>query len=170
MSGRHRGVLSVVWVLATRGSQIPRTFLLGADVTLEALVRRGIERSPTFERLVSQIEGHQGVVVVQRTPWLSPGLEGCLLPKVTAAPDGTRYLFVLVRRDLAPDRAAAVIGLELQHALEVLRSATPETATTEVFISLDGLDQTVDDTAAALAAGNAVLGELSGQRAHQASA
>lgn len=77
--------------------------------------------SPTFRDLVIQIGGLRSVVYIMWTPRLPNRLGAAFLNRMTLAPDGTRYVWIVVRRSIRPD-LVSVLGHELQHALEVLSS------------------------------------------------
>lgn len=84
---------------------------------LRQLFALGLQSSPTFRLLVERLEQSDVVVYVQTEPYGSPGVAGRLtFLSVVAA---TRY--VVIR--LTPLRSAvqqlAMIGHELQHAVEV---------------------------------------------------
>jgi hypothetical protein len=90
------------------------------DPRIQVLIEHGQARSPTFRRLVRELNDSDVVVHVLpgRVP---PGLRGQLRHTV-AAVEGLRYLFITVDARAAGPLAIAIIGHELQHALEVARA------------------------------------------------
>jgi hypothetical protein len=115
----------------------PSDALRPADSALSALVAEGMADSPTFRNLVSEIGERRGFVHINWVVRLSSGLGAALLDRVSNGPDGTRRLFIVIRRGSRPD-LVAVLGHELQHALEVLSStATTSTEIEALFRRLD---------------------------------
>jgi len=91
-----------------------------SDASVARIIDRGIESSPTFKRLVSAIDGSDGIVYVQ--PGVCAGRVAACLPAWMQSSGSYRYLRIVVdRKRLDSDRRlAGVIGHELQHAIEVL--------------------------------------------------
>lgn len=84
------------------------------------LVKEGRERSPTFRRLLNEIESSDWIVFVQTGSCRLPGILGCLLHRVGTF-EGQRYIrIVLSEGSFGVDEAIATIGHELQHAAEVV--------------------------------------------------
>jgi hypothetical protein len=90
------------------------------DPQIEALIERGQARSATFRRLVAELNGSD-VVVHVLAGRLPHGIRGQLRHTVVTVAD-LRYLFVTVDARAAAPLAIAIIGHELQHALEVARA------------------------------------------------
>jgi hypothetical protein len=141
-----------------------------SERALNDLLSEGFARSATFRRLVEAIAKTNAVVYVERGVCAFGHLNACLLPFV-AATGGTRYLRVVLTQPLnLRDRARviALVGHELQHALEV--AERPDVADVSgmmemyrrIGVPLKGLPGY--ETAAARAAGDAVLDELVGER------
>jgi hypothetical protein len=137
------------------------------DAVMLRLIEEGTERSVTFAALVDTI-GHSNDIVYVEFGYCAFGhLDGCLLPFV-ASSQGGRYLRVLVTPDKnrrTHDQLLALIGHELQHALEVIQHHdvvnvnTMDAMYRRIGTPLVGLKGY--ETSAARAAGDAVLNELS---------
>lgn len=86
------------------------------------LVKEGRERSPTFRKLVEELEASDWIVFVQRGSCRLAGVTGCLLHQVGSY-DALRYLRVVVSEPFgSDDEMIATIGHELQHVVEVVRT------------------------------------------------
>lgn len=85
-------------------------------------VKKGRERSPTFRKLVEELESSDWIVFVQRGSCRLAGVTGCLLHQVGRY-NSLRYLRVVVSAPFgSDDETIATIGHELQHAVEVVRA------------------------------------------------
>jgi hypothetical protein len=132
------------------------------DASIRALLRRGYDRSPTIRALVDEIESRPGIVYIEQAVKLSRGMDGALLHAV-AGSGQMPLLRVLLKTNLAPDYAIAVLAHELQHVVEVLRAGPPNDAAAmaALFAVLD--QQTADskfETEDARAITSLVLNEL----------
>jgi hypothetical protein len=84
-----------------------------------AAIARGTGSSPTFRRLVETIDATDGLVFVDEGI-CRVGVRACLVPTVTVA-GPSRVLHILVNlRKAQGCGTVAMIGHELQHAIEVL--------------------------------------------------
>ena len=127
--------------LAGAGRNPLGTVVRSSDPRFVELLQSGHERSPTFRRIIASIGDLRGVVYVERGRCAANGsaaMAGCLLHAVTAAPDGTRILRIVVS-DAAANRWIALVGHELQHAYEALEDASVVDGSTMTarFRSLD---------------------------------
>ena len=86
------------------------------DARPRRLLLEAIPRSPTLRRLIEHLNDSD-VVVYIRCERLRAGVAGRL--SFVSASDGTRYLKVGVRCVGDRQRQAAVMGHELQHAVEI---------------------------------------------------
>lgn len=85
-------------------------------------VNEGRERSPTFRKLVEELDASDWIVFVQRGSCRLTGVRGCLLHQVGSY-DASPYLRVVVSEPFgSDDETIATIGHELQHAVEVVRA------------------------------------------------
>ena len=85
-------------------------------------VKEGRERSPTFRKLVEELEASDWIVFVQGGSCRLAGVTGCLLHQVGSY-DALRYLRVVVSEPFgSDDETIATVGHELQHAVEVVRA------------------------------------------------
>jgi hypothetical protein len=90
------------------------------DARLRSLVAEGLHRSRTFAALVTALNRTDVIVYIESVMVLPKGTMGrlALMP-----PAGEfRYLRVQIRADLARREAIALIGHELQHAMEIARA------------------------------------------------
>ena len=152
-------------VRADPGPRQPRLRLM--DVRLEQVVGRGRQQSSSFRALLDQLEATDVVVYVECAR-LQAGVDG-QLTFVTAAA-GTRYVLVRIGWDLPIARKIAILGHELQHALEVARSPDVVNAKTMAAaykrfgITRHRAGQRVDfDSVAAIDAGMTIWRELAAQ-------
>jgi hypothetical protein len=119
-------VLSLLRALrvADIGAHAPGVRSTSAEVL--AIIKDGGDRSPSFNRLLERISDSNGIGYVEFGHCALGHLNGCLLPFVVPSTGG-RYLRILVTPDKtreSRDGLIALIGHELQHALDVL--AHPE--------------------------------------------
>ena len=98
-------------------SRQPRLRL--TDSRLEQVVGHGRRQSPSFQALLDQLETTDVVVYVECAR-LPARVDGQLT--FVAAVAGRRYVLVRIAWDLLPARKIAILGHELQHALEIARS------------------------------------------------
>jgi hypothetical protein len=136
------------------------------DASIRALLRSGYERSPTFRAVVDDVESRPGIVYIEQAVKLSRAMDGALLHTIAGSRE-MPLLRVLLKTNLAPDYAIAVLAHELQHVVEVLRAGPPKDAAAiaALFASLD--HQTADstfETEDARATTSLVLSELRANR------
>lgn len=84
---------------------------------LRALVADGAERSATFSSLVDRLNDSDLVVYVEYAYWWSEHVDGCVT--FISAAGGRRYVRVRIRWPLPRPRQLAMLGHELQHAVEI---------------------------------------------------
>ena len=89
----------------------------GATPQMTKLIREGISRSDTFERLVATLQQYRVIVYVQETRELPPGVDGRLA--VSSSQGSFRYLRAQVLSGLSAAETIAIVAHELQHAVEV---------------------------------------------------
>jgi hypothetical protein len=92
------------------------------DHRLRTLFEEGLHRSPTLRGLVSRLEASDVVVYLQPDAYAMGDVAGRLT--WLSAVNGVRYVMVRVRRLASVLQQLAMIGHELQHAVEV--AETPE--------------------------------------------
>jgi hypothetical protein len=137
-----------------------------SDGYSRALLERGCGRSATFRELVGQIEASDLIVYVRSSSAERPGPIGRTVFLTAAA--GRRYVVISLSRCLSTGQLVALLGHELQHALEI--GAAPEVVDEATLrrlyerIGTGGrrLDGTWQfDTNAAVVTGRRVLKEIS---------
>lgn len=87
------------------------------DTYLQALLRIGVQRSPTFASLMAQLNDTDVIVYLEPVQTLPTSLSGRLLLLQHGTPQ--RYLRIQVLATTPRTDQIALIGHELRHALEV---------------------------------------------------
>jgi hypothetical protein len=161
-------LITLVTSAPIRADPVPRHPRLRlTDSRLEQVVGHGRRQSPSFQALLDQLDATDLVVYVEcaRLPARVDGQ----LTFVTAAA-GARYVLVRIAWDLALARKIAILGHELQHALEIARSPDVVSAETMAaayqrfgFIRNRGGKRVEFDSVAAIDAGMAISRELADQ-------
>jgi hypothetical protein len=136
-----------------------------------ALFLEGMRRSETFRALVDQIEARDVIVYLQMEPSLDDSLAG-MLTWLTATPH-FRYVRVSLNPALNTETVIAVLGHELQHALEVATEPSIIDADSlSGFYERTGIRMSTHDngwdTVAARTKGREVRRDLSGSRVARA--
>ena len=139
------------------------------DPRLADIVDAGLRQSPTFHSLVDRLEEGEVVVYLRATTLVSP-LQGRLTFMSNVA--GRRYVLIEVARDLDVPRMIAMVGHELQHAVEILDAPDIMDSSTMAaayerwgFRQRNTGDRRIGfDTAAAVLAGRQVWRELAERR------
>jgi hypothetical protein len=136
------------------------------DAMAQAAFDRGRSRSPTFARLVQELERSRVIVYVETSLRLPASLGGQFF-FVTEAADGSRYLRIRLNARAGAVDLTARLGHELQHAAEVSRGAVTDTASMARLYRAIGEepDPKVFDTSAARAVEARVTAELFDRRA-----
>ena len=81
---------------------------------------QAVAGSPLFRDLVHQLEGSNLVVHIESTRQLPTGISGTM--RFVTHRGGYRYVRVSLAVDIRPERRAAILGHELQHACELAAS------------------------------------------------
>jgi hypothetical protein len=87
------------------------------DRSVRHLLERGFRHSPTFGALMARLEHSDVIVYVEEVARLPGALEGRMMMLPTA--HGHRYVRIQISLRGTPDESVAVLGHELQHAIEV---------------------------------------------------
>jgi hypothetical protein len=129
------------------------------------LLAIGIERSPTFRRLVDRLERSNVIVYVDLRPDMPPYRGGSLRFLARSATD--RFLKIQLNRAFTGKTLVALLGHELQHAVEVADAGSVDSVADlrDLYRRLGettGMDQF--DTLAARQVGYVVRRELSGSK------
>jgi hypothetical protein len=141
----------------------PTRHVRSTEKSIRHLLARGYRRSPTFASLLTRLQASDVIVYIQEVPRLPGGFEGrmMMLPRV----HGFRYVRIQITVRGTDDDAIAVLGHELQHAMEV--ADAPEVGDEDALarlyqrIGMRGGPH-VYDTIAAQDTGRIVLKELLG--------
>lgn len=133
------------------------------DSGINALLERGLARSPTFRRLYELLGESDLIVHLERgaQPWLGAGFN-----QFVAEVAERRFLRITLNVAQIDDDAVALLGHELQHAVEL--ASEPDVADLAAYERLYRRigyrsctrELRCFDTAAAVAAGRAVRMEL----------
>ena len=110
---------SVTFVPLTEAAMLdaPTRHIRTTDQSMLRLLRRGFRASSTFASLVRRLHRSDVIVYVEDVPRLPGALDGrmMMLPRA----NGVRYVRIQLALRGAPEDAIAVLGHELQHAVEV---------------------------------------------------
>jgi hypothetical protein len=135
----------------------------GASPRMTRLIAHAVQRSSTFASLVAALDGTDVIVHVEEVPKLATGIDGRLM--FVHGSRGVRYLRAQVRVGRSMAETVAVVGHELQHALEVALHADvrDERAFAALYALIGDRPGHPDryDTAAAREAGRRVRQEMS---------
>ena len=142
--------------------EAPTRHIRTTDHSVRKMMRRGFRESRTFADLVTRLQRSDVIVYIEDVPRLPGALEGrmMMLPRA----HGYRYVRIQIALRGAPEDAIAVLGHELQHAVEVAEAAdVNDTADLARLYERIGLRSGfhVYDTAAAQETGRTVRRELS---------
>ena len=102
---------------AAAALESPTRHVRSQDRSVRHLLKRGFNRSGTFRNLMAQLEQSDVIVYIEQVTRLPGALEGRMMILPTA--HGQRYVRIQITLRGSPDDAVAVLGHELQHALEV---------------------------------------------------
>jgi len=131
------------------------------------LLSEGLQRSETLRRLVDRLNQHDVIVYIVSHPTLKRELAGsCSWMGATAS---ARYVRVSISTDRSTTAAIAVLGHELQHAVEIaMAPSIVDAASFEAFYRQHGVSSGAHrsgwDTEAAREMGEEVRKELSATR------
>ena len=95
----------------------PTRHIRTTDASIRKLLKRGFRGSYSFAALVRRIQQSDVYVYVEEVPRLPNGLEGRLM--MLPAAYQHRYVRIQITLRGDPEDAVAVLGHELQHAVEV---------------------------------------------------
>ena len=109
---------------------------------IRAMIEEAAQRSPTFRRLIENIEATDGIVYVEQGV-CGHHVRACLAMMVTPTGD-YRFLRVLIDARQPDWNVMATIGHELQHALEVLENRTITTSEA-IYLFYKREGETMDD-------------------------
>ena len=131
------------------------------DKTVRQLLKHGSSRSLTFRNLIARLERTDVIVYIQEVARLPGAIDGRMMILPTA--HGQRYIRIEVVTHGGIDDDTALIGHELQHAIEVAEDAgVKDQATLVALYERIGTHggHHVYDTIAAQEAGRMVRREL----------
>jgi hypothetical protein len=139
----------------------PQRHVRTQDRSVRYLLKRGFRQSPTFAHLLARLERSDVIVYVEEVPRLPGALEGRMMILPNA--HRQRYVRVQIARRGAPEDSIALLGHELQHAIEVAqdKDVTDEATLAALYqrIGTRGGPDTYD-TLAAREVGRTVRKEL----------
>jgi hypothetical protein len=95
----------------------PMRHVRAVDSSMRSLLTSGFRKSAAFASLVRRLQNSDVIVYVEEVPRLPSAIEGRLIIMPTT--HGQRYVRVQIARRGAPNDWLAVLGHELQHAVEV---------------------------------------------------
>jgi hypothetical protein len=140
--------------------EAPTRHVRATDAPMRSALRRGYRQSPSFAGLLARLQQSDIYVYVEEVARLPDSLEGRLMMLPIA--HGHRYVRIQVTTRGTPDDAIAVLGHELQHAVEVAEDVVDQGTLARLYrrIGMRGGDH-LYDTAAAQQMGRTVRRELS---------
>ena len=138
------------------------------DSRIQRLLEDGMQRSVTFAQLVTALNTTDVIVYLEPVHYLRNSVAGRMILLPVGA--SQRYLRIQIRSDLTAVDTIALMGHELQHALEIAaaREVRDESALVSLYTRIgfgmsDGGSGTHNfDTAAAQRTGRQVRFELAG--------
>jgi hypothetical protein len=98
----------------------PTRHVRAMDAPIRKLLKKGVRHSPSFAALVTRLQESDVYVYVELVDRLPGALEGRLMMLPTA--HGHRYVRIQMTLRGALDDSVAVLGHELQHAVEVAQA------------------------------------------------
>jgi hypothetical protein len=90
------------------------------DSRVRAAIAGGIEGSPLFRDLVAQLDASDVIVYVESDPLMPERLQGRLT--FVSSAGGRRYVMVRIACAIRGAQQIAILGHELQHAVEIARA------------------------------------------------
>jgi hypothetical protein len=98
----------------------PQRHVRTTDRAVRALLKRGFAHSPTFAQLLARLEASDVIVYIEEVPRLPDSLDGrmMMLPRAHTF----RYVRIQLALRGSRDDAIAVLGHELQHAIEIAQA------------------------------------------------
>jgi len=131
------------------------------DKTIRQLLKNGYRHSVTFATLLRRLEHSDVIVYIEDMPRLPGALEGRLL--ILPQAHNFRYVRIQLALHGTPNEQIAVLGHELQHAVEVAENPdVGDEAALAILYKRIGIDQGHNwyDTLEAQDTGKRVLKEL----------
>jgi hypothetical protein len=143
--------------------EAPTRRIRSSDPAVRRLMRRGYRQSATFAALVTRLQRSDVIVYIEDVPRLPAALEGrmMMLPRA----NGHRYVRIQIALRGAPEDSIAVLGHELQHAVEIAEADdVSDAASLQRLYQRIGIRSgpQVYDTTAAQETGRIVRRELAG--------
>lgn len=140
------------------GPHVPR--LRPVDPSARAVITDGCRRSPTFRRLVDEIEQSDVFVYVEASRNVPRSMQAFM--QLAGANGRFRYLRIVLRLPASTETLVAQLGHEMQHITEVSHApAVRDQRAMEALYRVIGDESGAGwDTAAARATGRQVLDEL----------
>jgi hypothetical protein len=129
MHGRGRSYPLLTWLVfqlwlspASGATLADAMHVRTTDPVMRTAIANGLERSPFFHDLVTQIDASDVIVYVQTECAMPAGLSGSLAFMTSAA--GVRYVRIKIACTLDATMQVAMLGHELRHAVEVASAAS----------------------------------------------
>lgn len=141
--------------------EAPTRHIRTTDASVRKLLRRGFRDSPSFAALVARLQQSDVYVYVEEVPRLPAAIEARLMMLPRAHQH--RYVRIQISLRGSPEDSVAILGHELQHAVEVAdaREVIDQDGMARLYqrIGMRGGEH-VYDTAAAQQMGRTVRREL----------
>jgi len=101
--------------------EAPTRHIRTTDASVRELLKKGFRKSPAFAALVRRVQHSDVIVYVEEVPRLPGALEGRLVMQPAA--HEYRYVRIQIALRGSTDDSVALLGHELQHAVEVVEAA-----------------------------------------------
>lgn len=141
----------------------PTRHIRTMDAAIRKLLKKGVRHSPSFAALVTRLQDSDVYVYVEAVDRLPGALEGRLMMLPMA--HGHRYVRIQIALRAPLEDAVAVLGHELQHAVEVAgaEEVIDQTSMAKLYERIGSRGgEHVYDTVAAQEMGRTVRRELQG--------
>ena len=140
----------------------PERHIRTTDPIIKSFLKRGLRQSSTFAAIVMRLQQSDVIVYVEGIDRLPNSLEGRLT--ILPVPRGFRYVRIQLRMRFSLDDSIALLGHELQHAVEIAEASDvrDEKGLAKLYQRI-GMNsgEHIYDTAAAQEMGRIVRRELS---------
>lgn len=138
----------------------PTRRVRSVEPRIQILLHKGVQWSSTFRDLVVALNRTSVIVYIQTAPNLPPSVDGRLM--LASAPGQPRYLRIQIRPDGQTNELIALIGHELQHAIEVAdaQEVTNDETLATLYRRIGHAEGRGFDTVAAVDTGRRVRLEL----------
>ena len=157
---RYLSMLCALLVVPSIAAADPAFVIRPLDHSATVTLARAAQRSAHVRALLAELGETDVIVHLEMSRQLPGGIGGTT--RFISSRGGYRYLRISIASDLRPEARIAMLGHELQHALEIARSRARDVATLRRFLHQQGyrINGSYFETDAARAVELAVRREL----------